>query len=81
MGYPGRDHEQGNEDFFRKKKGNEDFFRKKLRGAKTFFPIKIGGEDFFTTKFEIKDFIFQKKPRYPVNFDRSLRVVHNKTKK
>ena len=29
MGYPGRDHRQGGEDFFQKKEGAADFFSKK----------------------------------------------------
>ena len=37
MGYPGREHRKGGEDFFRKKLGGQDFFRKKIRRAKTFF--------------------------------------------
>ena len=38
IGYPGRDHRQGDEDFFfEKKRGGADFFSKKIRGAETFF--------------------------------------------
>ena len=71
------------------KKGGEEFFSKKIRGAKTFFQLKKGGrrlffrrnkggEDFFSTKKRgVKTFFqanFPKtRPRYPVNFDRSLR--------
>ena len=37
IGYPGRDHRQGGEDFFSKKKGGADFFSKKIRGRRLFF--------------------------------------------
>ena len=53
--------------FFNQKKGGEDFFLRKNKGAKTFFRLKKGGEDFFSGKFFSKT-----RPRYPVNFDRSL---------
>ena len=37
IGYSGRDHRQGGEDFFSKKKGGEDFFSEKIRGRSLFF--------------------------------------------
>jgi hypothetical protein len=38
IGYPGRDHRQGGEDFFSKKnRGAQTFFRKKLGGRRLFF--------------------------------------------
>ena len=63
MGYQGRDHRQGGEDFFsNKNRGAQTFFRKKLGGG-NFFSKKIsgrrlfskkirGGKDFFTKKIE-----------------------------
>ena len=45
IGYPGRDHRQGGEDFFSKKKGGADFFWKKIRGAETFFRKKLRGSE------------------------------------
>ena len=38
IGYPGRDHRQGGEDFFsNKNRGAQTFFRKKLGGRRLFF--------------------------------------------
>ena len=49
------------------KNGGEVFFSKKIRGAKTFFDLEKGGAKTFFRQ------IFPKtRPRYPVNFDRSL---------
>ena len=64
----GRDHRQWGEDFFFEKKiRGEYFFPKELGGEDFFFRINKGGEEFFSTK--------KRGPRYPVNFDRSLRKV------
>ena len=41
-------------------------FSEKIRGRELFFDLKKGGEDFFQANFS------QNRPRYPVNFDRSL---------
>ena len=60
MNYQGQDHRQGDEDFFRK-----TFFWKK-GGQKLFFDLKQRAEFFFQKIFS------QNRPRYPVNFDRSL---------
>ena len=58
---------RGAKTFFHLKKGGEDFFSEKIRGAKTFFRLKKGGRRLFFRQ------IFPKtRPRYPVNFDRSL---------
>ena len=43
IGYPGRDHRQG----------GEDFFSKKFRGAKTFFTIKFENLGFHIFKIDI----------------------------
>ena len=57
--------------FSTKKKGGEDFFSENIRGAKTFFRLKKGGRRLFFRQ------IFPKtRPRYPVNFDRSLIIMH-----
>ena len=40
IGYPGRAHRQG----------GEDFFSKKIRGAETFFRKKLGGRELFFEK-------------------------------
>ena len=39
MGYPGRDHRQGVEDFFRKELGGEDLFSQKNRERRLFFRL------------------------------------------
>ena len=73
------------------KKGGGEFFSKKIRRAKTFFQLNKGGRRLFFRKNEGgEDFFFTKKrgaktffsqnfpktwPRYPVNFDRSLRNI------
>ena len=50
IGYPGRDHRQG----------GDDFFSKKIRGAQTFFRKKLGGGDFFLKKIRGAKTFFRK---------------------
>ena len=54
IGYLGRDHRQGAETLFRKKRGVGELFLEKI-GGEHFFPKKIS-EDL-----KIQDFTFQKK--------------------
>ena len=49
------------------RQGRRLFFRK-IRRSKSFFRVKKGGGDLFQANFP------KTRPRYPVNFDRSLRV-------
>ena len=55
-------------DLEEKKKGAKSFFRKN-KGTKTSLQLKEGGEDFFKQNFP------KSRPRYPVNFDRSLKLT------
>ena len=63
--------ENGGSDFFSsKKKGAATFFHRKKRGRELFFKRKKGGAEFFT-----RGKIPKTRPRYPVNFGRSLREL------
>ena len=48
------------------KKGAKTFFFRKNMGGEDFFSSKKGGGDFF------RQILPKTRPRYPVNFDRSL---------
>ena len=54
----------GGEDFLTKNRG-KDFFQKKNKGSQTFL-TKKGAKTFFQANFA------KTRPRYPINFDRSL---------
>ena len=76
IGYLSRDHRQGGKLFFREKRGDRHFSTK---GGEGFFfkKIKGWGKDCISTKKRVKKNFFRQifprtRPRYPVNFDRSL---------
>ena len=70
IGYPGRDHRKGGEDFFRKKQGGADLFPKEIRGAETFFEKNQGAKTSFRKKLGDEDFFYEKVLKSKISFSK-----------